>query len=57
MSHSDWPTRPNLFFGSSPKYKFLCEDSMVPLWPPYIVEKGKTLGKPCEIRLRIANID
>jgi len=45
MSHFDWPTKPKMFFGSSPKYKFLCEDSMLPLWPTYIVEKGENFGQ------------
>jgi hypothetical protein len=35
---------------------FLCEDVMPSIWPNYIPEKVRTLGKPYGIKLRIVNM-
>jgi hypothetical protein len=59
FSHYDWPIaqfflnnkKLNWNFGTSPKMKFLCENVVAPLWFSYICEKGRTLGKPYDIKV------
>jgi hypothetical protein len=46
MSHFNWPiTQPKKHFEGSPKWNFLLEDGVNPLWSTYIGEKTTTLGK------------
>jgi hypothetical protein len=40
----------------APQNIFLCENVMPSLWPNYISEKVRTLGKPYTIKLRIVNM-
>lgn len=35
---------------------FPCEDVLPPFWCTSVGEKGRTLGKPYEINLRITNV-
>jgi hypothetical protein len=49
-------TKKKLHFGSFLKYKFLCKGEEFLLWPKYIGEMSRTLGKPYYINLRIVNI-
>ncbi len=50
LNHFDWPIT-STKLGKLPKIYVLMWGCVPPLWPTYIGENGKTLGKPYEIKL------
>ncbi len=53
MSQFDWPIAKKIETTKSPQNKRFCEKAMcLSLWPTYIGEKGRTLGKTYGIKAR-----
>jgi hypothetical protein len=52
MSQFDWPITKKRLYEAPQNGRFYGKMECLPLWPTYIGEKGRTLGKTCGIKVR-----